>query len=76
MAIQLGNHVRFRAGMAPGTFKRRERDVGVVVALDGENDADSYAMVQFETSRSAISPVLLEVVGAPAPARDNPEGVS
>ena len=69
--IQLRDHVRFRAGMAPEALKGRERDVGVVIAFERQVGPGTWPVVQFETYLSAaIAPGLLEVVGEPSSARD------
>ena len=73
MAVQLGDHVRFRAGMSPEALKGRDRDIGIVVGFDRHLGPEPAPLVQFETYRAAILPGLLEVVGEPIPARDDPE---
>ncbi|MGI3899780.1 MAG: hypothetical protein ACRYGP_17610 [Janthinobacterium lividum] len=73
MTIQLGDHVRYRAGMAPHAFKIRERDVGVVVAFDRHLGPTPWAMVQFEDYRSLILLQQLEVVGEPSSPNETSE---
>ena len=70
--IQLGDHVRFRAGMTPEALKGRERDVGIVIAFERQVGPGIWPVVQFETYRTtAIAPGLLEVVGEPSSTHDH-----
>ena len=70
MPVQLGDHVRFRAGMTPEANKARERDVGGVVALLSETGPEPWPVVQFDGYGSvALQPGLVEVVGEPEAVR-------
>ena len=69
--IQLGDYVRFRAGMAPKALEGRERDLGTVIALVPHRKDEQWPVVQFDGYRTAgLSPNMLEVVGEAWPAQD------
>ena len=74
MAFQLGDHVRFRGGMAIEHMRGRKRRVGVVVALMADPGPEPWPIVQFGGYMSpALQPAMLEAVTEPGAGDDDAE---